>query len=45
MRIDVTVVDSVPLGVDTPHDLDVARRMLGGHAGDQTASEATRADP
>jgi 3-deoxy-manno-octulosonate cytidylyltransferase (CMP-KDO synthetase) len=28
MRIDVTVVDSVPLGVDTPHDLEIARRML-----------------
>ncbi len=30
MRIDVTVVDSVPLGVDTPHDLEVARQMLAG---------------
>jgi 3-deoxy-manno-octulosonate cytidylyltransferase (CMP-KDO synthetase) len=29
MRIDVTVVDSVPLGVDTPEDLEAARRMLG----------------
>lgn len=28
MRIDVAVVDSVPLGVDTPHDLDMAREML-----------------
>ncbi|WP_315837303.1 3-deoxy-manno-octulosonate cytidylyltransferase [Bradyrhizobium prioriisuperbiae] len=28
MRIDVTVVDSVPLGVDTPHDLEIAREML-----------------
>jgi 3-deoxy-manno-octulosonate cytidylyltransferase (CMP-KDO synthetase) len=28
MRIDVAVVDTVPLGVDTPHDLDRARRML-----------------
>jgi 3-deoxy-manno-octulosonate cytidylyltransferase (CMP-KDO synthetase) len=36
MRIDVTVVDSVPLGVDTPHDLEAARRMLGGHGGDHT---------
>jgi 3-deoxy-manno-octulosonate cytidylyltransferase (CMP-KDO synthetase) len=45
MRIDVTVVDSVPLGVDTPHDLEMARRMLGGHAGDQTAPGATRAEP
>lgn len=30
MRIDVTVVDSVPLGVDTPHDLETARRFLAG---------------
>jgi 3-deoxy-manno-octulosonate cytidylyltransferase (CMP-KDO synthetase) len=29
MRIDVALVDSVPLGVDTPHDLETARRMLG----------------
>ena len=28
MRIDVTVVDTVPLGVDTPADLDRARRLL-----------------
>jgi 3-deoxy-manno-octulosonate cytidylyltransferase (CMP-KDO synthetase) len=28
MRIDVTVVDTVPLGVDTPHDLETARHML-----------------
>jgi 3-deoxy-manno-octulosonate cytidylyltransferase (CMP-KDO synthetase) len=28
MRIDVAIVDSVPLGVDTPQDLDRARRML-----------------
>jgi 3-deoxy-manno-octulosonate cytidylyltransferase (CMP-KDO synthetase) len=28
MRIDVTIVDSVPLGVDTPADLEAARRML-----------------
>jgi 3-deoxy-manno-octulosonate cytidylyltransferase (CMP-KDO synthetase) len=30
MRIDVTVVDTVPLGVDTPHDLETARHMLAG---------------
>lgn len=30
MRIDVTVVDSVPLGVDTPHDLETARQLLAG---------------
>lgn len=28
MRIDVTVVDAVPRGVDTPADLETARRML-----------------
>lgn len=32
MRIDVTVVDTVPLGVDTPHDLETARQMLSGKA-------------
>jgi 3-deoxy-manno-octulosonate cytidylyltransferase (CMP-KDO synthetase) len=29
MRIDVSIVDSVPLGVDTPEDLERAREMLG----------------
>jgi 3-deoxy-manno-octulosonate cytidylyltransferase (CMP-KDO synthetase) len=28
MRIDVALVDTVPLGVDTQHDLDRARQML-----------------
>jgi 3-deoxy-manno-octulosonate cytidylyltransferase (CMP-KDO synthetase) len=28
MRIDVAIVDTVPLGVDTPEDLETARRML-----------------
>jgi 3-deoxy-manno-octulosonate cytidylyltransferase (CMP-KDO synthetase) len=28
MRIDVTIVDSVPLGVDTPEDLERAREIL-----------------
>jgi 3-deoxy-manno-octulosonate cytidylyltransferase (CMP-KDO synthetase) len=28
LRIDVTVVDDVPLGVDTPHDLERAREFL-----------------
>jgi 3-deoxy-manno-octulosonate cytidylyltransferase (CMP-KDO synthetase) len=28
MRIDVVIVDSVPLGVDTPEDLETARRTL-----------------
>jgi 3-deoxy-manno-octulosonate cytidylyltransferase (CMP-KDO synthetase) len=30
MRIDVVVVDTVPLGVDTPEDLETARRLLAG---------------
>jgi 3-deoxy-manno-octulosonate cytidylyltransferase (CMP-KDO synthetase) len=30
MRIDATIVASVPLGVDTPEDLETARRALGG---------------
>jgi 3-deoxy-manno-octulosonate cytidylyltransferase (CMP-KDO synthetase) len=28
MRIDVSIVSSVPLGVDTPEDLEAARRLL-----------------
>ena len=28
MRIDAMIVDSVPLGVDTPHDLERAKEML-----------------
>ncbi len=30
MRIDLGVVDAVPLGVDTPEELERARRMLAG---------------
>jgi 3-deoxy-manno-octulosonate cytidylyltransferase (CMP-KDO synthetase) len=30
MRIDIVIVNSVPLGVDTPEDLDKARAVLGG---------------
>lgn len=37
MRIDVSIVDTVPLGVDTPADLERARRMLSG-AGSAAAS-------
>jgi 3-deoxy-manno-octulosonate cytidylyltransferase (CMP-KDO synthetase) len=33
MRIDVTIVDSVPLGVDTPEDLERARKLLGQRSG------------
>lgn len=32
MRIDIAVVDSVPLGVDTPHDLEAARKALAGQS-------------
>lgn len=32
MRIDIIVVDDVPLGVDTPHDLVRARDMLAARA-------------
>ena len=32
MRIDIAVVDSVPLGVDTPHDLEAARQALAGQS-------------
>ena len=28
MRIDAVLVDDVPLGVDTPHDLDRARDII-----------------
>jgi 3-deoxy-manno-octulosonate cytidylyltransferase (CMP-KDO synthetase) len=31
MRIDVAIVDTVPLGVDTPEDLETARAMLTSH--------------
>ncbi|CAH0196975.1 3-deoxy-manno-octulosonate cytidylyltransferase [Agrobacterium fabrum] len=30
MRIDAEIVRSVPLGVDTPHDLEKARKILAG---------------
>jgi 3-deoxy-manno-octulosonate cytidylyltransferase (CMP-KDO synthetase) len=31
MRIDVTIVDTVPRGVDTPADLETARRLLANN--------------
>ncbi len=34
MRIDVALVDTVPLGVDTPADLERARRLLTESSGD-----------
>jgi 3-deoxy-manno-octulosonate cytidylyltransferase (CMP-KDO synthetase) len=30
MRIDVTLVDTIPVEVNTPADLDLARRSLAG---------------
>ncbi|MGB8401656.1 3-deoxy-manno-octulosonate cytidylyltransferase [Bradyrhizobium sp.] len=33
MRIDVTIVDTVPRGVDTPADLETARRILASRSG------------
>ena len=33
MRIDVALVDTVPLGVDTPEDLERARAMLAPAGG------------
>jgi 3-deoxy-manno-octulosonate cytidylyltransferase (CMP-KDO synthetase) len=32
LRIDATIVDDVPLGVDTPHDLERARDMLAARS-------------
>ena len=37
MRIDVEIVDTVPLGVDTPEDLEKARAMLTGRSGSEIA--------
>ncbi len=31
MRIDIAIVDTVPLGVDTPEDLERARDVIAGH--------------
>ena len=33
MRIGVACVDTVPVGVDTPQDLELANRILTGHSG------------
>ena len=35
MRIDAMEVDEVPLGVDTPADLEKARQMLAPRRGNQ----------
>jgi 3-deoxy-manno-octulosonate cytidylyltransferase (CMP-KDO synthetase) len=39
MAIRVALVDTLPLGVDTPRDLERARRILGDRA---PAAKATR---
>lgn len=36
MRIDVSLIDTIPLGVDTPADLEKARRMLAPGTGQGT---------
>jgi 3-deoxy-manno-octulosonate cytidylyltransferase (CMP-KDO synthetase) len=41
MRIDVEIVDTVPLGVDTPEDLETARSMLE-HADDRRRTTEDR---
>jgi 3-deoxy-manno-octulosonate cytidylyltransferase (CMP-KDO synthetase) len=33
MRIDVSLVDTIPLGVDTPADLEKARHLLSAANG------------
>jgi 3-deoxy-manno-octulosonate cytidylyltransferase (CMP-KDO synthetase) len=30
MHIEVGIIDAVPMGVDTPEDLEMARKILGG---------------
>jgi 3-deoxy-manno-octulosonate cytidylyltransferase (CMP-KDO synthetase) len=37
MRIDVEIVEAVPLGVDTPEDLEKARAMLTGQSGPKSS--------
>ena len=39
MRIDAMIVDTVPLGVDTAHDLEQARRIMQGEPGQMPAGE------
>jgi 3-deoxy-D-manno-octulosonate cytidylyltransferase len=45
MRIDAVVVDDVPLGVDTPHDLDRAREILAARASDPKVASTFGSDP
>jgi 3-deoxy-D-manno-octulosonate cytidylyltransferase len=45
MRIDAVVVDDVPLGVDTPHDLDRAREIIAARASDPKVEATSGSDP
>ena len=45
MRIDAVVVDDVPLGVDTPHDLDRAREIIAARASDPKVEATFGSDP
>jgi 3-deoxy-manno-octulosonate cytidylyltransferase (CMP-KDO synthetase) len=45
MRIDAVVVDDVPLGVDTPHDLDRAREIIAARASDPKLEATFGSDP
>ncbi len=41
MRIDVAIVDAVPLGVDTPEDLAKAREILAREVSREAPSRET----
>ncbi len=45
MRIDAVVVDDVPLGVDTPHDLERARDMIAARASDPKVASTFGSNP
>jgi 3-deoxy-D-manno-octulosonate cytidylyltransferase len=45
MRIDAVVVDDVPLGVDTPHDLHRAREIIAARASDPKVASTFGSDP
>jgi 3-deoxy-D-manno-octulosonate cytidylyltransferase len=45
MRIDAVLVDDVPLGVDTPHDLDRAREIIAARASDPKVASTFGSDP
>ena len=44
MRIDAVLVDDVPLGVDTPHDLERAREIIACRNGIAIPKDAAIAD-